>query len=266
MLSEIVLTLLILLSLAVWVRIGLRINQGRPVLEAAPRNRSPWLHVACGTSAAFLVLMLAAKITSDLSGAEKAPLPDPGQLRWSVANGIGEVVVALAVLTAFGCVSLRDVGIHTDDLGRQSRDGVVGYLASLAPVFFIVFLTASLRTPDRQHPFLQLLETNPSQEIIALLMISAVVVAPIKEELLFRVMLQDGLARKIGSVPAIAIVSVLFSAVHGFPDSLALVPLAVILGYVYDRRQSVLSVVLIHALFNLTNILIMLLTPPEVPV
>ena len=266
MLSEIVLTLLILLSLTVWVGIGLRRKQGLPVLEAAPRNRSPWLHVACGTSAAYLVLMLAARFTAGLNGAEELPLPDLRQLQWSVANSAGEIIIALAILTAISHVPLREVGIRTSNLRGQFQDGIVGYLASLAPVFFIVFMTAPLRTPDRQHPFLQLLETNQSSEIIAWLLLSAVVVAPIKEELLFRVMLQDGLARRIGSTPAIAIVSVLFCAVHGFPDLLALVPLAVILGYVYDRRQSVLAIVLIHALFNLTNMLIMLLTPPEVPV
>jgi uncharacterized protein len=83
--------------------------------------------------------------------------------------------------------------------------------------------------------------------------------------LIFRAMLQEGLARRLGATPAIAITAVLFSLVHGFPDALALLPLAIILGYVYDRRQSVLSVVVIHALFNLTNILILLLNP-EAPV
>ena len=265
MLSEIILALLVLLSLMVWVKIGARGRQGLPPLEQAPRNPSPWLTVACVTSAAYVSLMLVMKLHLALNAAEELPPPDLVQVQWSIVNGVSEIIIALAVLTALGHFPLRDVGIHARNVGRQLRDGLFGYLASLAPVFFLAFATSPLRTPDRQHPFLTLLETNQSVEAVGCLILSAVIIAPLKEELIFRVMLQDGLARRMGSPLAIGITSILFCAVHGFPDSLALVPLAVILGYVYDRRQSVLAIVLIHALFNLTNILILLLSPSEVP-
>jgi membrane protease YdiL (CAAX protease family) len=46
---------------------------------------------------------------------------------------------------------------------------------------------------------------------------------------------------------------------------LPLLPLALVLGYVYDRRHSYLAVVVLHALFNLTMLAAQLLTlPPSV--
>ena len=49
---------------------------------------------------------------------------------------------------------------------------------------------------------------------------------------------------------AIPVAAVVFAAVHGFPDSLAIVPLALVLGDAYQRRRSYWEVVAAHALFN----------------
>jgi len=37
-------------------------------------------------------------------------------------------------------------------------------------------------------------------------------------------------------------------------DGIALIPLALLLGFLYDRRRSYWSVFVAHAFFNLTNI------------
>ncbi len=55
---------------------------------------------------------------------------------------------------------------------------------------------------------------------------------------------------------AIGISSVLFAFAHGFPDSVALLPLAAAIGWTYHRRRSYRTVVLIHVLFNGFNLLI----------
>ena len=57
-------------------------------------------------------------------------------------------------------------------------------------------------------------------------------------------------------------VAIIFAAVHRLPDALPLVPLALILGYVYQQRRCFLSIVLIHMLFNATNLGLALLTIP----
>lgn len=262
MLSVIFIAVLAALSLRVWGTILRRWNRGLPALPPLPRSPSPWLPVASGAAAALVTLMVAISLASLFRGQPEVPEVTLDDIRWSVFDGLLHIVVALALLTGGGKVPLAKCGISTRHLDRQVRDGMLGFLASVLPVMAMLLLTAALRTPENQHPFLKLLHRDGGGAAVAgWLLISAVVVAPIKEELIFRVMLQEGLARKLGATPAIGITAVLFSLVHGFPDALALLPLAVILGYVYDRRQSALSVVLIHALFNLTNVLILLLSP-----
>ena len=61
-------------------------------------------------------------------------------------------------------------------------------------------------------------------------------------------------------VASIAISSVAFVMVHGFPDMLALLPLAVVFGYVYERTHSYLAVVAMHATFNGVNLGLALLS------
>jgi uncharacterized protein len=266
MLSVILIAVLAALSLRVWGTIVRRWRRGLPALQPLPRSPSPWLPIAFGAAAVLVVLMVSVSLTSSLSSEPATPEVSLDDIQWSVFDGLLHIVVALALLTGGGRVPPPECGLDTRHLDRQVRDGVLGFLASVLPVILMLLLTAALRTPENQHPFLKLLHREGGgAEAAAWLLISAVIVAPIKEELIFRVMLQEGLARKLGATPAIGITAVLFCLVHGFPDALALLPLAVILGYVYDRRQSVLSVVLIHALFNLTNILILLMDP-EAPV
>ena len=53
--------------------------------------------------------------------------------------------------------------------------------------------------------------------------------------------------------------SVIFAFAHGFPDSIALLPLAFVLAYTYSRRRSYRTVVLVHFLFNLFNMVLAVL-------
>lgn len=136
------------------------------------------------------------------------------------------------------------------DRGSQAlRNGLVTVTMAWLPVFATLWATMPLRTPDRQHAVLQLLGERPSLEIYAWAVLSAVVVAPLFEELVFRVILQTWLERHVGKT-AWPLAAVLFAAVHRFPDSLAILPLALVLGDAYLRRRSYWEVVTAHGLFN----------------
>jgi uncharacterized protein len=266
MLSVILIAVLAALSLRVWRAIFLRWKSGRPALQPLPRTPSPCLPIACGAAAVLVGLMVALILWSTIAGPQPTDEITLSRVQQAVFEGALHIIVALALLTCGGRVRLAQCGISTHHLDRQLWDGVLGFLASVLPVMLMLILTSVFRTPENQHPFLRLLQRDTgAAEVASWLLASAVIVAPIKEELIFRAMLQEGLARRLGATPAIATTALLFCLVHGFPDALALLPLAIILGYVYDRRQSVVSVVVVHALFNLTNILILLLNP-EAPV
>ena len=93
------------------------------------------------------------------------------------------------------------------------------------------------------NPGGEVLRDDGSPETIAWITIAVVILAPVSEELIFRVILQGALRSKLSASVSIAISSVTFVLVHGFPDMLALLPLAVVFGYVYERTHSYLAVV-----------------------
>jgi membrane protease YdiL (CAAX protease family) len=108
------------------------------------------------------------------------------------------------------------------------------------------------------HPTIKALssEAQPIGVAIAL-WIGAVVIAPVAEEVFFRGLLQTFLVRVLGRRwPAIVVAAVLFSLAHlSSPHHIpALVVLAVMLGYAYERTGSLVSPILIHAAFNLKTL------------
>lgn len=98
----------------------------------------------------------------------------------------------------------------------------------------------------------------------AQLAVSAIVIAPLVEELFFRGMLLGMLTTQLGRVwPAVLLSGAVFGAIH-FQQPQAILPLAsmgVILGYVRVRYRSLTVCVLAHALFNARTIIIVVCNP-----
>jgi len=159
------------------------------------------------------------------------------------------VVTLWTLLTRGESAQFRAFGAGRERIGTHFRDGLLTVTAAWLPVFAALWATMPLRTPDKQHAVLQLLEAQPTFEVYAWAVLSAVVVAPLFEELVFRVILQTWLEQHAGKI-ALPMAAVLFAAVHRFPDSLAIVPLALVLGDAYLRRRSYWEIVVAHGLFN----------------
>jgi membrane protease YdiL (CAAX protease family) len=155
---------------------------------------------------------------------------------------------------------LRQFGFRRDCWQQQLADGILGFLASLVPVGLVFGLTAAFRTQESSHALLRLLESDQSMETVFWICVSAVIAAPLVEELVYRVVLQTWLEQRLPPRVALVVAAVIFSAVHRFPDALPLFPLAIVLGYLYQQRRSYLSIVVVHALFNATNLAVLLLS------
>jgi uncharacterized protein len=153
---------------------------------------------------------------------------------------------------------LADYGVELRGLRTEIRCGGLGFLASVPPVLVVGALTAPLRTDERVHPFLQLLKETPGGRGVFEIALAAVVTAPLAEELVFRVVFQGLLEQKLPAWAAILIPAVTFAVIHGWPDCLPLLPLAIVLGIVFHRRHSYAGVVTLHAMFNAANLIISL--------
>ena len=82
------------------------------------------------------------------------------------------------------------------------------------------------------------------------MILSAMVLAPIVEELLFRGFLYHGIRRKAGVKAALIVTSAVFALIHP-PQVMA--PIFVVglsLGYLYERTGTLIAPIAFHAVFN----------------
>jgi membrane protease YdiL (CAAX protease family) len=142
---------------------------------------------------------------------------------------------------------LRGVG-----LAQNLKAACLGLLAALPVVYFIHTLCLLLVGADaKPQPLLEFLTENASLQDRLLLVLTALVVAPISEELIFRGYVFGVLRRYTGRWWAMAISALVFAAIHAHIPSLAgLFALAVALTLVYEGAGSLWAPILMHSLFN----------------
>ena len=253
--------LLALGSLLVWQRTALKLQAGEPLLPLQSRPDDVWDPIAAFVAAVWVFEQLRVRI---FIGIREEPVTiELSGVQQSCMVQLLLLGLLLSILAWSRRFRLADFGINLRRPYRQAIDGALGFLASCLPVYAVLLVTQALqlRTPETQHSFLKFLEANRDVTSVAWITLSVVIVAPLVEELVFRLVLQGTLQVFIPPSWAIVLVAVLFSTVHGWPDSLPLFSLALVLGYVYYRRNSYLAVVVLHAIFNGTNLVFALLLP-----
>lgn len=128
-------------------------------------------------------------------------------------------------------------------------------------MFIAEFITAQIPTTGpffgKYYDFFtQMMEKLTDDPVV--MIITAVICAPIFEEIIFRGIIQKGLINK-GVEPKMAIVfaSVIFGAVHGNPwQFVGAVLLGCVLGLVYYKTKSLLLPMLLHGFNNLCSTLL----------
>mgnify|MGYP001192701181 CR=1 FL=1 len=115
-----------------------------------------------------------------------------------------------------------------------------------------------------QHEALQVITQSSSAPLQTLMVVLAVAVAPLIEELLFRGLFQTMIRSYVGRPwPAIVIASILFAVIHQDAEHWpALFVLALGLGYSYERSGSLLRAIFMHAMFNGISIVSVLAESP----
>ena len=251
---------MLLASGAVWCLFFLGRLPG-PVLEDRSSDPPPKIQLL----ALVLVVYL---IGQSLFTRWNSPPNPPAQnitintLHWVILTGALEWGLLLGLLLTTPHISLRDYGFRIQDWHWQLAVGGLAFLASLLPVYSLLLASSPLRSTETLHPFLKLLRENPGADTVLWIALSVMVVAPLVEELIYRVVLQSALLQWLPVRVAWPMTAVIFSAVHGWPDMIPLLPLALVLGGVYYRFRSYLASVTTHALFNTWMLIWALLVPP----
>lgn len=227
------------------------------VPQGATRGRVP------AAAITIVALWLALSLVGRMLRMDAAPqeLTLPG-VQWSCLISFGLAGLLLLSITDGKRQSARNHGLYLSPFARQLSLGAFGYLAAIGPTGLLLMASSLWRTVDTQHAYLQALRGDSGQEMLAWIIVSAVIAAPVTEELLFRVTLQGWLSERLSGLEAVCLTALVFALVHGWRDALPLIPLSLILGGIFHRTRSYWSCVATHALFNGTNIALALLTNP----
>ncbi|MDR0994138.1 MAG: CPBP family intramembrane metalloprotease [Verrucomicrobiota bacterium] len=137
--------------------------------------------------------------------------------------------------------------------------GLGWYLAVLPVIWFTAFAWSLLLVGlDHSLSFqtaIDLFIEGASPSTRPLLVLFAIGVAPLAEELLFRGILLPLLIRRLGAVAGMVATSLLFALLHGnLPSALPIFVLSLALSWAYIRTGSLWVSVLMHALFNAVSL------------
>jgi membrane protease YdiL (CAAX protease family) len=277
------------LAAATWVAL---LAGGLPAVALERRRGVPWsaVDVAAVFGVYFLPTALAAGVAlvARLAGGagpalEAAPAEAGGPLWNLIASSLTKIALAglaLALMRFRAGADAGDLGWRADSAVRDAAMGVLTFCAVAAPIYGL-HLAVQGRFPS-EHPLVDAVRRHP--HLFPAYAAAAVVVAPVVEEVLFRLLLQGWLervfAREIaagrgsgrggefggdGAPPrreaaaepsgpaggaSILVASLVFAAIHPWPDSVPLFFFAIALGWLYWRTHRLLPCIVLHAALN----------------
>jgi membrane protease YdiL (CAAX protease family) len=259
-----------LAAAAVWwlwrvdvIRPGSFVRRGVRRLEGFPA----WL-----MGLGMLVVLLGQGVGAGLGHALATGLASSGDAELAqkamvaAMGGLAGVLAGLVILAAYAANG-RGEGLEPRVRRRDVGRGALALLVTL-PIVHVVSVAAVVaatmwrgeRPELLAHDTLRLMVGNPGSPWVWVMGFSAIVLAPIAEELVFRVFLQSALLKAFRSTwAAVLMASAIFAAVHmgagvGADDAHALPALFVLgvaMGIAYERRRSLVVPVVMHMGFNL---------------
>jgi uncharacterized protein len=144
--------------------------------------------------------------------------------------------------------------------------GVAAFLAINVGLSIILQLGAAGLGVELPQPQQELRDAALDPALLPWLLLSAVVVAPLAEEVFFRGMLFQALRDRLGRWGAILLSAVVFAGAHvvaepsGVGGALVfamILPLGVYLAWLFERRGSLAAVIGVHAAFNALTVGVM---------
>lgn len=167
-------------------------------------------------------------------------------------------------------MGLRRFGLMGPEIGRQ---WLIGFRAALliSPWVYLVNFIANKIFHSTPHEVMKMLDQDLNSLTAVLAGVSAVVFAPLAEEILFRGMLLGALIRKAKVRPATerklpvqmanVATSLFFALLHAnaWPAPIGIFVLSLFLGKLYITTGRLWPCIAAHAMFNMTGVLGMLM-------
>ncbi len=184
-------------SLASWGVIAIRMRRGQSLLAPEPWLPRAWGLVDLLMVAVFLFASqtFLGSIYLRLTGLqleEGQPMPLGLTTTASFGNLLAIVLTLMWMALRYG-VGPEHVGFRLGNWRRQLYIGVLGTLAALPIVYLIMAVVSSTLETEYKHPLLEEIKSSATLNSYVLGFITAVVLAPLGEEFLFRVLIQGWL-------------------------------------------------------------------------
>ncbi len=194
--------------IAFWLQALLFIVNKKPFLELQPRRVVPWtIWEVTGVALLFLILdVLAISLLKETHGLKPGLTIDEisasqmGAMMFASSTARMIVcVLALATLvlryganlTDLGLTALRSIRVLLTDF----RIGVIGFLMLAGPMFIMQMLLT--KWFPSEHPVETLIKKSSEPGVFLITLFAAVIVAPIAEEMFFRLILQGWLEKLV---------------------------------------------------------------------
>jgi membrane protease YdiL (CAAX protease family) len=184
-----------------WTLAFFKLALGQPLVEWTPRRPVPWalldlfailgLYLAMSFVAAVVLRQL-----GWLPGRELAELELGERKLLMLANSVLSLVilaVGLPLIALRTRATLSDFGWSAREFFADVKLGAIAFFMLAPPVYAIQAVLT--RFWPSKHPIIEMFRESPDPALFAVLFFAAVVVAPLAEELLFRVLLQGFLEK-----------------------------------------------------------------------
>jgi membrane protease YdiL (CAAX protease family) len=186
-----------------WVLAALKVAAGQPIVPWSRRRPVPWgLLDLAGLFVLYVVSIIVMRLFLSAMGwlpevvtETDLTLADKGVLVWAnIGMQIGLLVIALPVIALHTAATARDFGLAGRELAHDLKLGVIGFVMLAPPVYAIQGVLVYFWKPSK-HPLMEMFKQSPDTGFFVVLLIAAAVMAPIFEELIFRVLFQGFLEK-----------------------------------------------------------------------
>ncbi len=238
-----------------------------PVTDGIGPDRVPWgfWDVVIAALPLILSFVLAVVIHFLPSSTGTPAAQTPTSTKILVANSVVGFVIYGVILLLIWLVTVHKYHIGWSALGVRRPPG--RYFALAIPILLGMYVVAALVSAAVIKLFYGGKASNPqvkdltggggfSWTSLILALITASIVAPIIEELLFRGMLYGWLRTRWSAVGGIILSAAIFSSAHAIPLILASIfVVGLTLAIVYEKTKSTLATMILHSLFNTIGVI-----------
>lgn len=192
------------------------------------------------------------------------PLSAVGALsRMALALGCAAAFVA-SIAQRQAPEGVRALGLARGEHGKALAAGIVSYFLFLPGLFGVmiswkVFLDKFFPEVEPQAAMTMMLRLDPSERLAAVFL--GVALIPLLEELLFRAFLQPLMVQNLRDRLGVVLTALIFGLLHGTSACVPVFALALLLGGLMLRTQSLVAVWGVHALHNGLMFLVIFVFP-----